>query len=77
MATAEGQLSEESLPVSSGSEVALRRSTRNKQQPDRYGHSVSIAFTEYTDPSSVSEARSAPDRLEWENAMETEMRSLL
>ena len=77
MATAEGQLSEESLPVNSGSEVALRRSTRNKQQPDRYGHSVSIAFTEHTDPSSVSEARSAPDRLEWENAMETEMRSLL
>ena len=77
MATAEGQLSEESLPVNSGSEVALRRSTRNKQQPDRYGHSVSVAFTEHTDPSSVSEARSAPDRLEWENAMETEMRSLL
>ena len=77
MATAEGQLSEESLPVNSGSEVALRRSTRNKQQPDRYGHSVSIAFTEHSDPSSVSEAKSAPDRLEWEDAMETEMRSLL
>ena len=42
MATAEGQLSKESLPVSSGSEVALRRSTRNKQQPDRYGYSVYI-----------------------------------
>ena len=52
-------------------------------QPDRqsrpciYGHSVSIALTEHTDPSSVSEVRSAPDRLKWENAMETEMRSLL
>ena len=44
-------------------------------QPDRYGHSVSTASTDHTDPSSVSEARSVPDRLEWENAMETEMRS--
>ena len=74
MITAEGQLSKESFPVSSSSEVALRRSTRNKQQPDRYGHSASIASTEHTHPSSVSEARPAPDRHEWENVMETEMR---
>ena len=40
--TAEGQLSKESFPVSSSSEVALGRSTRNKQQPDRYGHSACV-----------------------------------
>ena len=56
MTTSEGPLSKGSLPISSSSEVALRRSTRNRQQPDRYGHSVSIASTEHTDPSSVSEA---------------------
>ena len=49
MTTAEGQLSKGSLPINSSSEVALRRSTRNRQQPDRYGHSVSIASTEHTD----------------------------
>ena len=74
MTTAEGQLIKGSLPINSSSEVALRRSTRNRQQPDRYGHSVSIASTEHTDQ---YQKQDLPDRLEWENAMETEMRSLL
>ena len=63
MTTVDGQLDEEHLPTSSSSEVALRRSTRNKQQPDWYGHSVTVASTEQTDPSAVSEAKSAPDKL--------------
>ena len=66
MTTAEGQWSKESLSIISSNEVALRRSTQNQQQPDRYGHSVSIVSTEHSDPFSVSEARSAPDRLELE-----------
>ena len=76
MTTADEQLDEEHLPTSSSSEVALRRSTRSKQQPDWYGHCVMVASTEQTDPSSVSKVKSAPDKLKWENAMETEMKSL-
>ena len=57
-------------------EAALRRSTRSKQQPDRYSYHISVALTEDHDPSSVAEAKSAPDAPEWEIAMEREMKSL-
>ena len=58
-------------------EPSVRRSTRNKQQPDRYSHHVSIASSEEHDPSSVAEAKSASDAPEWEKAMEKEMNSLI
>ena len=71
------QLDEEptaSNPIVSKS--VLRRSTRNKQKPDRYGYNLTVASTEQQDPSSRAKARSAPDRDKWEKAMEREMKSL-
>lgn len=58
------------------SESALCRLTRNKQKPNRYGYSLTAASTEQHDPSSVAEARSSPDKVNWEKAIEREMKSL-
>ena len=58
------------------SKSVLCSSTRNKQKPDRYGYNLTVASTEQQDLSSVVEARSAPDKVNWEKAMEREMKSL-
>ena len=71
------QLGEESTahnPIVSESD--LRRSTRNKQQPDRYGYNLMVISTEQQDPSSVAEAMSSPHKSKWQKAMEREMESL-
>ena len=57
-------------------EPFLCRSTRDRQQPDRYSHNLTLASTEQQDPSSVAEAKSTPDKAKWEEAMEREMESL-
>ena len=49
---------------------------RNKQQPDRYSHGLAMASSEPEDPSTVDEARSSPEKVKWEKAMEREMESL-
>ena len=54
----------------------LRRSTRNKQEPDRYSHHLTLLSTEQQDPSSVAEAKSSSDKAKWAKAMEKEMESL-
>ena len=56
------------------SESSLRRTARNRQQPDRY--SLTLVSTEQQDPSSVAEAKSIPDKAKWKKAIETEMESL-
>ena len=58
------------------SESDLRRSTRNRQKPDRYGYKVLSTSTEQQDPSSVADVKSSPDKVKWEKAMEKEMESL-
>ena len=58
------------------SQSGLRKSTRNKRQPDRYGPTLTLLSTEQQDPSSVAEAKSSPDKVKWTNAMEMEMESL-
>ena len=71
------QLGEESTahnPIMSESD--LRRSTRNKQQPDRYGYNLMVISTEQQDPSSVAAAMSSPHKSKWQKAMEREMESL-
>ena len=71
------QLDEESTasnPIVS--ESVLRSSTRNKQKPNRYGYNLTVASTEQQDSSSVAEARSTPDKVKWEKAMEREMKLL-
>ena len=70
--------SEESVsPDRIASESVPRRSTRNKQKPDRYSYNITATVASIDqDPCSVSEARSAPDKDEWERAMNMEMDSL-
>ena len=71
------QIGEESTASNQAdSELVLRRSTRNKQQPDRYSHGLAMTSSEQEDPSTVAEARSSPEKVKWEKAMEREMESL-
>ena len=63
-------------PNPTSSESGLRRSTRNRQEPDRYIHNLTLLSTEQQDPSSVYEAKSSPDKDKWMKAMEKELESL-
>ena len=75
--TVQQESSEESVSANrNASESVPRRSTRSKQKPDRYSHNISATVASIDqDPCSVSEARSAPDKDEWERAMKMEMDS--
>ena len=54
----------------------VRRSTRNRRSPDRFG--AWIHFADQTDqPSSVEEALSGPNKGKWKKAMEAEYHSLI
>ena len=48
----------------------------DKHHADWYGHVVAMALFHQKDPTSVTEARAAPDKLQWEEAMDAEMISL-
>ena len=68
--TVNNQLIREPLPTSLNvSEAVPRRSTRLKQPPNRFGHSVIVALDDEKDPSTFSEAKSVPNKLKWEEAM--------
>jgi len=67
---AEGQLSTPS------DQEPSRRSMRDRQKPDRYGHALTTVSDEQKDPVSVAEVRASPDRLQWEKAMESDFISL-
>ena len=75
------RISEETT-VNEQSNVDLQSGTcetvpmRHKQIPERYGHNVATASTVDRDPSTLAEARSAPDNLKWKEAMRTEMESI-
>jgi len=49
---------------------------QDRQKPDRYGHVLTTVSNEQKEPVSVAEARASSDRLQWEKAMESEMKSL-
>jgi len=66
---------EEQLSTPSDQEPS-RRSVRDRQKPDRYGHVLTTVSNEQKEPVSVAEARSSPEKLQWEKAMESEMKSL-
>ena len=75
--TVKDQQTREPLPTSPNvSEAVPRRSTRLKQPPNRFGHSVIVALDDEKDPSTFSEAKSVPNKLKWEEAMKREMESL-
>jgi len=65
---------EETLPTSQGSnEIGPHRSTQIKHKSNWYGYVVSMAASDQEDPTSVTEARAAVDRDEWNKAMKAEM----
>ena len=53
----------------------VRRSTRERRQPDYYGRQ-SINLTRTQEPTSFKEAISSPDQSKWKKAMKIEMKSL-
>ncbi len=57
-------------------EESLRRSERLRRPTDFYGVRVNIADGEPREPRTVTEARASPQHKEWENAMNSEMKSL-
>ena len=66
---------ESAVSSPTSAESTLRRSTRIRQEPDRYVHNLALTSTEQ-DPLSVAEAKSSSDSAMWEEAMEREMKSL-
>ena len=65
---------EEQTP-SQDSEQTLRRSSRQRREPEYYSHGVSIADIS-DDPTTLKEALSSSDKSKWVDAMEKEMESL-
>ena len=53
----------------------LRRSTRERRQPDYYGREQTH-LTQAQEPTSFKEAMSSPDTSKWKQVMKTEMQSL-
>ena len=75
--TVNDQHTGEPLPTSPNvSEAVPWRSTRLKQAPNRFGHSVIVALDDEKDPSTLLEAKSVHNKLKWEEAMKREMESL-
>ena len=66
---------ESAVSSPTSAESTLRRSTRIRQEPDRYVDNLALTSTEQ-DPLSVAEAKSSSDSAMWEEAMEREMKSL-
>ena len=57
-------------------EPILRRSGRERKTPDFYGTRVNVVSQSPKEPRSIKEAISSPEKLQWEKAMEVEMKSL-
>jgi transposase InsO family protein len=54
----------------------LRRSGRERRQPEHYGEWLTIANDSLKEPATVEEALASPEKIEWMSAMEKEMNSL-
>ena len=65
-----------SADVPSNQTPNLRSSTRNRRKPDLYSHNLTLLSTEQSDPTSVDEVNSSPDKHKWRRAIEKEMASL-
>ena len=48
----------------------VRRSNREKKAPDYYGDWASVTNAELTEPTTVKDALSSPDKAKWMSAME-------
>ncbi|RXN30143.1 Retrovirus-related Pol poly from transposon TNT 1-94 [Labeo rohita] len=57
-------------------EQKVQRSARLRKPPDYYGEWVTIASNPTTEPKTVKDVLSSPDKANWKEAMEKEMESL-
>ncbi|KAF2363395.1 Ribonuclease H-like domain [Trinorchestia longiramus] len=57
-------------------ELKLRRSTRNRAAPDRFGEWVCFAQDKFDVPTNIEEALHGPESKLWKAAMEEEMASM-
>ena len=54
----------------------VRKSTRERRQPEYYGREMAALTLSTQEPSSYKEATSCPEKAKWKEAMKTEMTSL-
>ena len=54
----------------------VRRSNREKKAPDYYGDWASVTNAELTEPTTVKDALSSPNKATWVSSMEKEIESL-
>ena len=59
-----------------GAEPVVRRSNQEKEAPDYYGDWATVTNAELTEPTTVKDALSSPDKAKWMSAMEKEIESL-
>ena len=59
-----------------GAEPVVRRSNREKKVPDYYGDWASVTNAELTEPTTVKDTLSSPDKAKWMSAMPKEIESL-
>lgn len=57
-------------------EQDIQRSTRVRKPPDYYGEWVTLTNNQTTEPKTVKEVYSSPDKEKWKEAMKKEMESL-
>ena len=69
-------LSEEEPAADETAEPVLRRSERERRQPDHYGEWLGIANDNVKEPATVKEALDNSDKAEWMSAMKKEMKPL-
>jgi hypothetical protein len=58
------------------SQPELKRSTRERRQPDYFGEWMTMADSQIKEPETVKEALSGSNKTKWQEAMEKEMESL-
>ena len=72
----ENHVADKEHTTEEGAEPVVRRSNGEKKAPDYYGDWASVTNAELTEPTTVKDALSSPDKANWMSAMEKEIESL-